>query len=200
MNREELKAYFDKPMYDDVREYAYLIMMEHPEIAEAYTIEAAACEMHDCKLNGVVLSTDNALRMVDGETPPKMEDLLRDLENAGVTSDNVRNILLSADDGEAERDKHEYSELSKDAIHKKEQLENCADFLTQNHDIVLLGIPVPVREADWMQLELGFFGKSLDAMERKALTDMKTCADSTAVFDKGNYTKVVFKIENVWVD
>lgn len=200
MNREELKEYFAKPKYDDVREYVYLIMMEHPEATDKYTIEAAACEMLDCKLNGVVLSTSNALRMVDGEKPPDIGELLRKLKESGVTNDNVFDIIFSADDGEDEREKHKYSTLSNDALRKKERLENCADFLTQNGDIVLLGVPIPVREADWMQLELGFFGKSLDTMEQKALTDMKSYADTTAVVENGNYIKVVFKITDVWVD
>lgn len=200
MNREELKKYFAKPMYNDVREFVYLVMLEHPEVTEPYTVEAAACEIQDCRINGVELSTDDALRLVKGEKPPKMEDILKKLSDAGITNDNILDVIESADTDESEGTDRAVWVLSEDALRQKELLENGADLLVRNRDIVLLGRPIPEKGADWMQLELGFFSENFGPAEEKTLVDMKSCADDTAIIEKGNYAKVVFKIRDIWID
>lgn len=197
MTRDELKNYFSKKMYDDIREYVYLIMLEHPEITEPYTIEAAACEIQESKTDGVNLSADNALRLVAGEKPADMKEVHRILSSAGINSDaDIIDVLNEAAGREMAAMPHE--DMSADAFSKVAILMNAATMLAQNKDIVILGMPEADRMSDYMILRMAFFTDVLTDVERKMLEAMKLHADATDTEQRESALLVFFKVFNVW--
>lgn len=197
MTQRELKDYFSKQMYDDIREFVYLIMLEHPEVTEPYTIEAAACEIQESKTDGVNLSVDNALRLVAGEKPADMKEVCRILSSAGINSDaDIIDVLNEAAGREMESSPHE--DMSAEAFGKVTILMNAATMLAQNKDIVILGLPEADRMSDYMILRMAFFTDMLTDRERKLLEAMKLHADKTDTEQREHALLVFFKVFRVW--
>lgn len=197
MTQRELKDYFSKQMYDDIREFVYLIMLEHPEITEPYTIEAAASEIQESKTDGVNLSVDNALRLVAGERPADMKEIQRILGNAGINSNaDIIDVLNEA----AERDMEKLPRegMSAEAFGKAAILMNAATMLAQNKDIVILGLPEADRMSDYMILRMAFFTDTLTDRERKLLEAMKLHADKTDTEQRERALLVFFKVFRIW--
>ena len=197
MTQQELKDYFSDRMYDDIREYVYLIMLEHPEVTEPYTIEAAACEIQESKTDGVNLSVDNALRLVAGEKPADMKEVCRILSSAGINSDaDIIDVLNEAAGREMESSPHE--DMSAEAFGKVTVLMNAAAMLSRNKDIVILGLPEADRMSDYMILRMAFFTDVLTDRERKLLEAMKLHADKTDTEQRECALLVFFKVFHVW--
>ena len=197
MTQRELKDYFSKQMYDDIREYVYLIMLEHPEITEPYTIEAAASEIQESKTDGVNLSVDNALRLVAGESPADMKEIQKILGNAGINSNaDIIDVLNEAAERDMEKLPHE--DMSAEAFGKSALLMNAATMLAQNKDIVILGLPEADRMSDYMILRMAFFTDALTGRERKLLEAMKLHADKTDTEQRERALLVFFKVFRVW--
>lgn len=197
MTQKELKDYFSDRMYDDIREYVYLIMLEHPEVTEPYTIEAAACEIQESKTDGVNLSVDNALRLVAGEKPADMKEVCRILSSAGINSDaDIIDVLNEAAGREMESSPHE--DMSAEAFGKVTILMNAATMLARNKDIVILGLPEADRMSDYMILRVAFFTDTLTDRERKLLEAMKLHADKTNMEQRECALLVFFKVFHVW--
>lgn len=197
MTQQELKDYFSKQMYDDIREFVYLIMLERPEITEPYTIEAAASEIQESKTDGVNLSVDNALRLVAGESPADMKEIQKILGNAGINSNaDIIDVLNEA----AERDMEKLPRdgMSAEAFGKAAILMNAATMLAQNKDIVILGLPEADRMSDYMILRMAFFTDTLTGRERKLLEAMKLHADKTDTEQRERALLVFFKVFRVW--
>ena len=82
---EELENYFSGPAYDYKRDFIRKLMREHPEAADPFVIGSATEEMLDAAESGVLLSTDDALRLVEYKVPMTTEEAVRQLR------DNYRN-------------------------------------------------------------------------------------------------------------
>lgn len=194
MNRDELLEQFSHPMYAEVREYIYRIMLEHPEISDKFWIESAAEQMLECATDGVDIGTDNALRLTKGKKEISLDELVRRLSEAGVTNGNVFDVILGAELG----DDFAGCELKKSAERKFAILKLNADILAKNPDIILLGVPVPVEFADWAQLSMAVFCPDLTKDEQTVIKNMTHWCDESAMFQEAGYLKLIFYIKDIW--
>lgn len=194
MTRDELIKYFSHRRYDGDREDIYRVMLEHPEITEPYPIIAAAGEISDCRLNGVELSVEDALRLTAGEEEVPMEKLIKEMDAAGITSDNIIDKLI-------DMTKEDYGgcEPSAKAERQMEFLNKYADELASgNRDIIVTARPEFFRYASYATLFLAVLSPELTKREQNIIQIMKTLSDGARIFREKNYIKLVFYIRNIW--
>lgn len=193
--REELAEYFSDRRFDPERQCINKIMREHPEETDASVIEAAAEEMLSAARTGVLLSPDDALRLAVYTEPASVETLAKELNEAGITDDNIFDIIAGArigdeDDSPAIQSPH--------ALFAANLLQRYAGMLTGNKDTLLLRLPEYSRESDRACVMLAFLGEDLSLIEQRILEQMKSVADSVAVSREHGVTRIWFFIENVW--
>ena len=194
MTHEELLNYFSKPMYNEVRELIYRVMLERPNISDAFRIEAAAERMHESLGDGAELTVEQALRLTEKQRNIPVEELVAELEKAGVTDGNVVDIILGADLGE------DYSgcEPDRSAERKVRILNANADILAKNQDIIVLGRPQFFEGADWAQLALAVFCPTLSKDEQQIIQNMTHWCDEAKVLEENGYLKLIFYIKDIW--
>ncbi len=192
---EELAEYFSDWQYDPERQCINKLMREHPEVRDPFVIEAAAEEMLEAAYTGVLLSTDDALRLVEYMEPAPVEKLVQMLADAGINDDNIFDIIANANLSD-----EDYSDCvqSRHARHTANFLQRYADLLTRNEDIILLRLPVCDRHDNQAYLMLAFLGDKLSLIEQRILEQMKSVADRTHIKTEYEITRISFYIENVW--
>ena len=192
---EELADYFSDWKFDDVRECINKIMREHPEVRDSFVIGAAAEEMINSAYTGVILSTDDALRLVEYMEPKPIETILRELDEAGVTDDNIFDVIFSARISD-----EDYSGCMR-SLHARKtanQLQRCADALVENPDIILLMLPEYSPFSNQTFLALAFLGDELSQQEQRILEQMKKYADGVHMKTEYEVTRIYFDINNIW--
>ncbi len=196
MTRKELQNYFSDPMFNTLKYAIDSIMASHPEIDDRFTIEAAAEQIDECRGDGVELSVEDALRLVDGKRPPDVKELVASLAKQGITGDSLDEVAESILDMEIPRPTGEKPKAS--ASHKARILTQYGKLLAeQNEDIVLMGVPDVDPGWDFAQLKLAFFSENLTKEQKNILENMKRFSDETKWIDKGNHAEVIFYINDL---
>ena len=194
--RELTEEYFWSDGFDYKRSYIREIMRAYPELSDRHLIDAASEQMYESHSESVELSVDDALRFARTDKPVPVEDLVKMLHDAGVTDDNVMEVITNA----LLTDKPGRVGLVKDQ--KKTlraiQLTKLAELVAKNKDVVLLGVPTYDREADWVQAKLAFFNDELNEAEEGALRIMMRTADDYRWSVENGVAVVVFRLRNVW--
>ena len=195
MTKDELIKHFSDQSYDSCREFAYKIILEHPEITDPERIGFAAVCMEYSRMDDVELSTSDALRLTARRRVKPVAELVQMLNDAGVNDGNIDDIL-SRDSGD-----NDYlgCEADPQAERKIRELNDLADALTAgNRDIVLLGRPTYFRYASYARLTLAFFCKSLSKDEQEILRAMRRWCDASEMDTDEGYARLVFYVENIW--
>lgn len=195
MTKDELIRHFADQSYASCREFAYKIILEHPEITDPERIGFAAVCMEYSRMDDVELSTSDALRLTARRRVKPVEELVQMLNDAGVNDANIDEIL-----GRAGGDV-DYSGCAADpeAERKIRSLNALADALTaENKDVVLLGRPTYFQYASYARLTLAFFCKSLSKEEQEILRNMRRWCDASEMDTDEGYPRLVFYIENIW--
>lgn len=194
MTHDELMHYFSKPMYNSVRELIYRVMLERPDISDAFRIEATAERMCESLCDGAELTVDQALRLTEKQRNIPVEELVAELGKAGVTGGNVVDIVLGADIGE------DYSGCEPDSsAERKFRILNVnADILAKNQDIIVIGRPQFYEGADWAQLALTVFCPTLSRDEQQIIQNMTHWCDEAKVVEENGYLKLLFYIKGIW--
>lgn len=198
MTRDELKKHFAHKKYSDIREQVYAVMLDHPEITEPYTIEAAACEIKESKGEGVALSIEDALRLVAGETPPDTNKILRELSDMGMRTAGDLIALLNNAQEQLEDSEFHAEDMNPEAFKALAVLMNGAVMLTRNRDIVVLGLPEADREVDYAVMRVAFFTDDLTDSELNILNCMKSVSDKVFTDERPNAMVIRFKVDNIW--
>ena len=194
-SREELIEYFSAWSFDDKRECINRILQEHPEVGDPFVIDAASDEMLNSAYTGVLLRTDDALRLVEYREPVPTEELVKMLTDAGVTDDNIYDII-----DRAKMSDKDYSDCikSRHVRHTANLLRRYTDILTRNKDIFLLMLPEYSYHSDQVSVVLAFLGEELSVMEQQVLTQMKNIADRVRMKTDEEVTRIYFCIDDVW--
>lgn len=196
MTKDELMKHFSAPRYDTIREYVYRIMLERPDIYDPVRIAFAADKMEECFGDGVEIGVNDALRLTEKDTVPDMETLLKSLSDAGVTDDNIFDVIFSSGaDGE------DYSQCvpSRRAERSFRLLNQQADALAAlSPDILVIGRPEFSRYADWARLAIALFCPTLTQTEQNIIKILKTISDDACVTQEPSYIKVEFFVEKIW--
>lgn len=192
--REKLIAYFWRDGFDFKRGYIRRIMSEHPELLDRFKIDAASEQMHESHALGVELSVDDALRFVENDKPVPTSELVKMLNAAGVTDENVYDVILGAATMESS-----CSTVKNAAAQKKARLmTECADILAENKDVLILGIPTFDPESSFTQVKLAFFGEDLTAPEVSALKALMQHADRYSLTEQHGVAVALFQLFNIW--
>lgn len=198
MTKDELMKYFSHRRYTEVREDIYRVMLEHPEITEPFPIEAAAEQISECRTNGVELSVENALRLTSGQKPPEMDELLRRLDEAGITNDNILDVIESS--GSLVDDYDGWTPSPK-AARQMEFLNKYADELAEeNKDFVVVARPEFFRYADYAVLHLAVFAETLTKTEQNIIQVMRQLSSGVQMVLEENYIKLIFYIRDIWLE
>ncbi len=194
-SREELAEYFSDWQFDPERQCINRILRDHPEVTDAFVIESAAAEMLDAACSGVLLSAEDALRLVEYMEPVPLDALVKKLAESGVTDDNILDVIAKARMREEEPPVCTHS---RHALHTANLLQRYADLLTVNRDILLLRLPEYDRHLDRAYMMLAFLGEALSPIEQRLLERMKDVADSVSMKKEHEVTRICFYIENIW--
>lgn len=195
LSQEELRAYFSSWQFDPARQCINKIMREHPEVKDAYVISAAADEMFNSASTGVLLSSDDALRLVAYMEPMPVKTAVNKLTEAGITNANIMDIIF-----DSQNTNEDYSDCvwSRHALYSANRLQRYANILTRNKDILLLMLPEYSQQCNWTSIVLAFLGEELSAIEQQILEQMKNVADGFHMKTEYEVTRISFYIDNVW--
>ena len=193
---EELENYFSGSAYDYKRDFIRKLMREHPEAADPFVIGSATEEMLDAAESGVLLSTDDALRLVEYEEPMSAEEAVRRLRELGMTDADFMNIV-TADIPPGDVD-HFGCAKSARAEKNAHWLIRFAYILTQNEDIILTRLPYFDYYDDMTCLTLAFLSEDLSGTDRCTLNLMKKYADDIRTDNRANVMRVRFIVRNIW--
>lgn len=196
--RENLLAYFDKDGFDFKRSYIRKIFQTRPEITDRFKIDAASEQMYESHTGGVELDVDDALRFVENDKPVPVPDLVKMLNAAGLTDENVMDVIESALSDEEPEPHGEVK--NKRAKSKAITMERCAMQLDRNPDVLVLGLPTFDPLSDWTQVKLAFFGENFTAIEVAALSSLMKTADKHRLTIEHGVAVAVFQIYNIWAD
>lgn len=195
--RKELLDYFWEDGFDYKRGYIFAVMNAHPEIDDRYIIDAASEEMLMAHDFSVELAVDDALRLVKNDKPTPIPELVKMLNSAGITNDNVMDVIENA---EIEHRQTFGGVKTSAATRKARSMTEAAELLSKNPDILLLGLPTFDPEQNWTQVKLAFFTDDLTAMEASTLTFLMKQADKHKLTVKNGVAIALFQIYNIWSD
>lgn len=195
--RNELLDYFWEDGFDYKRGYIFAIMNAHPEIDDRYIIDAASEEMLMAHDFSVELAVDDALRLVKNDKPTPIPELVKMLNSAGITNDNVMDVIENA---EIEHRQTIGGVKSSAAKRKARSMTEAAELLARNPDILLLGLPTFDPEQNWTQVKLAFFTDDLTAPEASTLKYLMWLADKHKLTVKNGVAIALFQIYNIWSD
>ena len=194
-NQEMIKA-FSAPKYDDMREYIYEIMLACPELRDTWTIECAAGQMADCAGNGVKLSVENALRLTAGEEPPDMGAILKKLDDAGIDDERFMELIFTVEDPTGT---YEGCEKNPEALRRIRILEESAEYLAENPDIVVIARPMFWTGEDTVRLALAVFCDELTDLEQGLLAGMRDVCDEARLHREKGFLKLEFLVNGIWI-
>lgn len=194
MTKDELIKYFSNPNLDYLREHAYRIMLERPDIADPLRIEFAAEQMHESEGDRIELSVYNALRLTESDKVVPIDKLMKELTAVGVADDNMLDVILGAE-------LEDYSDCkpSRNAERKFKILNINADILAKNEDIVIVGRPEFYPGCNWGRLALALFCPTLTADEQQIIRNMEHWCDETSVDQDKGYVRLIFYVNNIWL-
>ena len=193
---EELENYFSGAAYDYKRDFIRKLMCEHPEATDPFVIGSATEEMLEAAESGVLLSTDDALRLVEYKVPMTAEEAVRQLRELGMTGTDFMNIV-TADIPSGDVD-HFGCAKSARAEKNAHWLIRFAYILTQNEDIILTRLPYFDYYDDQTCLTLAFLSEDLSGVDKGALNMMKKYADEIRTDNRDNVMRVRFIVRNIW--
>lgn len=194
--KEKLTKHFSKDCYDYDRSYIRRIMKERPDITDKFVISNAADAMWESHEGGVELSIDDALRLTANEKPLPIEEVVRQLTELGANNENfmskVRDIEL--DDGKFGTVKN------KMAKRKAGEMMRYADMLSENNDILILGVPIFDQLSDYAQLKIAFFAKNLTGEEQHIIAMLTGIADRVMMKVEHGVPVTTLQLFNIWED
>lgn len=196
MTKDELIKHFSQHKYDDIREYAYQVMLEHPEVTDPIRICFAADQMDECAVDGVKISVDNALRLTEKETYTPVEELVSQLRASGIDDETFLNTIFSAKDPTGTFDG---CKVDPEALRRIKILEESAEYLATNKDIVIIGRPTFWTGTSEARLALALFCEKLTDMEQMFFQGMKDNCDIARLHQEPGYLKACFFVENIWI-
>jgi len=193
--RKELMDYFWEDGFDYKRGYIFSVMNAHPEIDDRYIIDAASEEMLMAHDFSVELAVDDALRLVKNDKPTPIPELVKMLNSAGITDNNVTDVI---EDAEIEHRQTIDGIKSPTVKRKARSMTEAAELLARNPDILLLGLPTFDPEQNWTQVKLAFFTDDLLAPETSTLKYLMWLADKYKMTVKNGVAIALFQIYNIW--
>jgi len=195
--RKELLDYFWEDGFDYKRGYIFAVMNAHPEIDDRYIIDAASEEMLMAHDFSVELAVDDALRLVKNDKPTPIPELVKMLNSAGITDNNVMDVI---EDAEIEHRQTIDGMKSTTAKRKARSMTEAAELLARNPDILLLGLPTFDPEQNWTQVKLAFFTDNFRTPEVSATKRLMDLADKNKMTVKNGVAIALFQIYNIWSD
>lgn len=190
--------YFDKDGFDYKRSYIRKVMATHPEITNQFTVDAASEQMYESHTEGVELDVDDALRFVENDKPVPLDDLVKMLNAAGVTSENVMDVIETT---LYDTELGVYGTVKNSSAKAKgHRMERCANILSKNPDVLLLGLPTFDPDANWTQVKLAFFSENFSQAEISLLNALMQMADKNRMTVEHGVAVAVFQIYNIWSD
>lgn len=196
--REKLLAYFADDGFDYKRSYIRKVLSAHPEITNQFTIDAASEQMYESHTEGVELDVNDALRFVENDEPVPLDSLVKMLNAAGVTSENVMDVIESTLSNE---DLGRYGDVKNPAAKAKaRRMERCAARLAGNQDVLVLGLPTFDPMSNWTQVKLAFFAENFTQVEIASLNALMKLADKYRLKVQHGVAVAVFQIFNIWSD
>lgn len=195
--RDELLDYFWQDDFDYKRGYILAVMNAHPEIDDRYTIDAASEEMLMAHDFSVELSVDDALRLVKNDKPTPVSELVKMLNSAGITDDNVMDVIESA---ETTRRQTIDGVKSPAAKRKARSMTEAAELLARNPNVLLLGLPTFDPEQNWTQVKIAFFTDDLMVPEVSTLKYLMWLSDKYKLTEKNGAAIALFQIYNIWAN
>lgn len=195
MTHEELKNFFADTKYDMRRRHIQKVLNECADVDDPRVVRIASSYMLEAEEEGVELSPADGVRLARAFKPTPIKDLVAGLERVGVkTLDDLGRIL---EQGDKEPEELFTGGSSKSAKEKAEKLEDYAEALTCNPDIILLGRPMLWPEIDSAWLKLAVLCDELAEDEQILLTAMRDVADRCEFKVKDGIPMVIFDIKNV---
>ena len=195
LKRYKLMDYFWQDGFDYKRGYIFAVMNAHPEIDDRYIIDAVSEEMLMAHDFSVELAVDDALRLVKNDKPAPVSELVKILNSAGITDDNVMDAIEDAD---IEHRQTIDGVKSPTATRKARAMTEAAELLSRNPDILLLGLPTFDPEQDWTQVKLAFFTDDFTAPEVSMLKRLMDLSDKKKMTVKNGVAVALFQIYNIW--
>ena len=194
---DELYDYFDDDSFDYKRSYLRKFMRKRPEITDKYMIDAATEQMLESHEGGVELDMDDAIRFVKDDKPMSVREIAAGLAKAGITADNIEDIVFT----ELDEDGEKYGTIKDPAVKKKAAwMTRYAYILDRNKDVMILGLPTYDHLSDWTQVKLAFFSEEMNAAEKGILKQLMSLADRYDMKEEHGVAVVVFQIFNIWSD
>ena len=197
MTKDELIKHFSQHKYDYIRRYVNRIMNESPDVTDWFWLCSAGDLMDECAVDGVDLSVDDALRLTRNDREVPLSDIIKKLDEAGITDKKFVDTILNA---KVERPDFTGCEADQDAVRRVHEMTMLAFRLTKNNkDIVLIGRPKIARNSSSSRLALALVCEDLSEDEQETLTKLYELCDDKRMFQEESYIKLVFFVDNIWI-
>lgn len=191
MTKDELMKHFSSPEYEEDLPYIRKIMEERPDVEDERIISIASSFMLDAEDERVSLSVPDALRLANAFRSRPVSELSAELRESGISdAEKLLEVLNRAEDLSGIKP----APMPGSIKQRAKKLEELAGRLSENKDIILLGLPVFWPGFDCVWVKLAVMGGTLTEEEQRLIIAMRDISDNVETSVTNGIYRLLFRI------